>query len=260
MIAQFAIRLLCGIGLMWSLMPRREVTTGFFRIQMLVALGLSVLAALMTGHLAWATDARAPVLSPQASRLLCLAVAAAAFIGSVVWTLGRRRGGDICVFVIAALSTALLLLSTPLPEQVVSLRGVLAPISVLSSAALLGSAVTGMLLGHWYLTAPTMSIAPLSRLTLYFAVAAGVRLLVAALGLAPAWAEITGGTAWIGMVLVLRWAAGIVGPLVAAGMVWRILKYRNTQSATGVLFAGVILCFLGEMSAALLYREIAVPL
>ena len=38
MIAQFALRLVCGISLMWLLMPRRQITSGFFRIQMLLAL------------------------------------------------------------------------------------------------------------------------------------------------------------------------------------------------------------------------------
>jgi hypothetical protein len=42
-------------------------------------------------------------------------------------------------------------------------------------------------------------------------------------------------------------------------MVWRILKYRNTQSATGVLFAGVILTFIGELSAALLDKDLSHP-
>ena len=59
---------------------------------------------------------------------------------------------------------------------------------------------------------------------------------------------------------VLRWLAGILGPLVISIMAVRILRYRNTQAATGVLFAGVILTFIGEMSAALLYSELHVPL
>ena len=42
-------------------------------------------------------------------------------------------------------------------------------------------------------------------------------------------------------------------------MVLRILRYRNTQSATGVLFVGVILTFIGEATAALLYRELSIP-
>ena len=71
------------------------------------------------------------------------------------------------------------------------------------------------------------------------------------------------GVSWSGVPaiwLALRWAAGIIGPLVLGAMVLRILKYRNTQSATGVLFAAVILAFIGETTAALLYREFHWPL
>ena len=118
--------------------------------------------------------------------------------------------------------------------------------------------MTGMLLGHWYLTATTMSIKPLSTLTLWFGVAAGIRLLVSAtswLVFAPEMPSST-ETVW----LALRWIAGILGPLAVFVMTWKILEYRNTQSATGVLFVGVILTFLGELSALLLYRSLGIPL
>jgi hypothetical protein len=42
-------------------------------------------------------------------------------------------------------------------------------------------------------------------------------------------------------------------------MVCRVLRYRNTQSATGVLYAVDILIFLGEATAALLARDLNAP-
>ena len=51
MIAQFALMLMLGMSLMWALMPRAQVTAGFFRIQMMIALGLGVLAILTLGSL-----------------------------------------------------------------------------------------------------------------------------------------------------------------------------------------------------------------
>ena len=59
--------------------------------------------------------------------------------------------------------------------------------------------------------------------------------------------------------LAIRWLGGIVAPALMAAMVWRILKHKNTQSATGVLFAGLILVFMGEMTAALLERDVLIP-
>ena len=117
--------------------------------------------------------------------------------------------------------------------------------------------MSGMLLGHWYLTAPTMSIDPLRRATVCYGIAGLVRLVLSAAGLWLGWEAVSSSTqlAW----LALRWLAGILGPLVVAAMVLRILRYRNTQSATGVLFVGVILSFIGEATAALLYRELLIP-
>jgi hypothetical protein len=136
--------------------------------------------------------------------------------------------------------------------------GLMLLLSRLSTAAVLGGAVTGMLLGHWYLTAPTMSIEPLKRLSLVFGIAVTARLLVSLVGWFLAGDRLQTGTqlTWF----ALRWLAGIIGPLVIAWMALRILRYRNTQAATGVLFAGVILTFIGEMSAALLFSELKVPL
>jgi hypothetical protein len=47
--------------------------------------------------------------------------------------------------------------------------------------------------------------------------------------------------------------------MVVCVMVQRILRYRNTQAATGVLFVGVILTFIGELTADLLQRVLSVP-
>ena len=257
MIAQFSLRLICGMSLMWSVMPRRRVTAGFFRIQMLVALGLSALGGLTFGD--FARQSEQPLLvSSTLGSLLCSLLALAAFIGSVLWTLDRRSGGITCIFLVAGASTCLLLL-TALPVVPGNFWTVALNLaSELTTAALLGGIVTTMLLGHWYLTAPSMSLEPLRRLIVFLAGAGVLRLVLSAMCLWIAWSEIGGQTYWTW--LSLRWLAGIAGPLVVCGMVWRILKYHNTQAATGVLFAGVVLSFIGELSAALLSSELLMPL
>jgi hypothetical protein len=258
MIAQFTLRLIAGISFMWVVMPRKDVTCGFFRIQMMLALGLSVLAALTAGRDAVPLSAGDPMVSVTAMRILCGVTAAVAYVGSVVWLLARRPLGNVAVFLIFLLSATGLTATVVSFEMLQTGLGRLVLFSEFSTALLLGSAVTGMLLGHWYLTAPTMSIKPLSTLTLWFGASVGIRLLVSAstwVWFAPDLSSTT-QMVW----LVLRWVAGILGPLAVFLMTWRILKYRNTQSATGVLFTGVILTFLGELSALLLYRSVGIPL
>lgn len=257
MIAQFALRLVCGISLMWVLMPRERITSGFFRIQMLLALALSVLAAVAMSPFA-DPSVSAPILPSNFARVLCGVLAGVCFIGSVVWKLGRRQAGSICVFAVALLSTAILLLSSVSWQVLVTPLGALIIVSEIATALLIGGATAGMLLGHWYLTAPTMSIDPLDRVNTWFGSAAGLRLCISAAGLIFAWHALDGGAPAVW--LSLRWLAGIFGPIILALMVRRILRYRNTQAATGVLFVGVIVTFIGELSATLASRELHIPL
>ncbi|MBT5017989.1 MAG: hypothetical protein HON04_04540, partial [Planctomicrobium sp.] len=51
--------------------------------------------------------------------------------------------------------------------------------------------------------------------------------------------------------LTLRWA-GLIGPFIMAILTIQILKYRNTQSATGLLYAATTLVFMGEMASNLI--------
>ena len=117
--------------------------------------------------------------------------------------------------------------------------------------------MVSMLLGHWYLTATGMSLAPLWRLNTVFGIATLLRIVLATTGL---WlVDKLPGTDYHVTLLALRWLVGLLGPLVVVVMVWRILKYRNTQAATGVLYTGVLLTVTGELAATLLSRELSLP-
>ncbi|MGD9856957.1 MAG: hypothetical protein AB7U20_18565 [Planctomycetaceae bacterium] len=239
-------------------MPRRQVTCGFFRIQHFVVLGLSVLAAItLTGT---EGPTAAAILWPIGiTRGLDIAIAAIAYAGSIVWTLDRRNLGRLSIFAILALSSAAVIGTQTLIVQVVGISAkCLVVSSEVSSAWLLGTALTGMLLGHWYLTATSMPLGLLVRLNQFFLSAAMLRACVAGAGLVTCPVAITDTTHLVW--LALRWLSGIAGPLVMAVLIGRILKYRNTQSATGVFFAGVILVFMGEMAATLLSTELGYPL
>jgi len=281
--ALFVLKLAAGITLMWWLMPRQEVTDGFFRIQMRVLLGLCVLAALLfsvdagqpsssvtAGAVSTTPDTAAdstaesavsrtppPAFSAAARqriRNLSIVACVVSYLGSIVWALGRRLPGNLCIYALLLTCSAMLLLGAwqssgaeRLPLQL---------LSDVSSAGVVGGMLTGMLLGHWYLTTPTMSIRPLLWFNAAILVAAALRLV------ASCWALLEYGMVvemtqriWLGM----RWAGGIITPAVTTLMVWRIMKHRNTQSATGVLFAGLILVFMGEMTAILLERATSVP-
>ena len=240
-IAFFALRLIFGMSLMLCIMPRKCVPSAFFRIMLLVVLGLAALFALTCPAMLW----------------WGIALGVAAFVGSVCWLLERRSAGMAAIGTVLALSfiTANLLTENLTVEA--NYGHWLPRLSALARAATLGAAMTGMLLGHRYLTAPGMPLAPLIWLNAGLGLAAVFRGLVSAAALASGIAVLSESTYWIW--LALRWLAGILGPMAACIMVQRILQYRNTQAATGVLFVAVILTFIGELTGDLLQRALNVP-
>lgn len=252
MISLFCCRLIFGTALCWLLMPRELVTFGFFRIQHFVAMGFAVTAALTLQPFDEA------LLSMSVTRGVDIAIAVVAYVGSVIWTLGRRRLGLVSIVAILVLAAVAIAGTMAVPT------GVNAPSVLhwygaeLSSAWLVGSVTTAMLLGHWYLTATAMPLAPLQRLNQFLLSAVVLRAIVAGIGLWTCPVSLTDNTQIVW--LVIRWLSGLAGPMAMALLVPRILRYRNTQSATGVLFAGVILTFMGEMSATLLSQEVGWPL
>ena len=66
-------------------------------------------------------------------------------------------------------------------------------------------------------------------------------------------------TTW-GLFVALRWLAGLVSVLGLAWLTWQTLKIPNTQSATGILYAAVILAFIGELTSQLLSAEARYPI
>jgi hypothetical protein len=197
-----------------------------------------------------------------------------AFVGSMVWGLEGAPGGRVFIVLttltlaggLVWLEAASPLTTTPLPSgergeespsplrgEGLGVRGFL--LGDLTSAALLGSALTAMLLGHSYLIAPTMSLTPLIRLLATLALAVLARLGVDAYALI-AWTfvhslvSLKGSDAFL--LLPLRWLLGFLAPLGLGWMAWQAARIRSTQSATGILYVVVIFCFLGELFSQLL--------
>jgi hypothetical protein len=97
-----------------------------------------------------------------------------------------------------------------------------------------------------------MQLTPLKLLVILMVTAVVVRALVSGTGLA--WQanakETIDPVFWI--FVSFRWLTGILATLIFALMAWYTLKVPNTQSATGILYAGVVVTFLGELMSQLL--------
>ena len=259
-LVEFLFRLTLGVAVAMGITPSAQVTSGFYRIHLWVLMGVQTLAALMLYY-----PHHPGKTAEGALRIwqFAIAVAAAAgcYLGAVIWMYERRAGGKSVVWLVAGLALAGCL--TPLTvhtEKPVAFHVA----DRVTSSVLLGLVTTAMLLGHWYLNTPTMKLAPLQRLIVLLAIAVAARAIVCGGGAAMEWshhAQRQGSEliTWL-VFLGLRWLAGIAGVLGLTWLTWLVLKIPNTQSATGILYAGVILAFIGELTSQLLSAEAMYPL
>jgi hypothetical protein len=260
-LVEFLFRFTFGVAAAMGLTSPKQVTSGFFRVHLWVLLGVQTLAALAT--YSWPMNAKTPAAAISLWQFsLAVSGAIAAYAGAVIWMYERLQPGKAVIWLVAIL--ALLGCTIPLLEAPSERHPLLGLADRFSGGALLGLVTTAMLLGHWYLNTPTMQIAPLRRLIGLLAAAVLLRMIVCGSGLAL---ELTLGgqaqdpnlTTWL-LFVALRWFAGLVGVLGLAWLTWQTLKIPNTQSATGILYAAVILAFIGELASQLLSAEATYPI
>jgi hypothetical protein len=248
LLVDFLCRFGWGLSVALVLTPATGVPGGFFRVNLLVIMGLATLAALVgpTGSAdgAWAIPAAAAVL---------------AWMGSVAWYGERRRAGiGLCVATAALLAAATVLASTAgRPWSEAGWPGLDAGLvggRALVSGLVVGLTVHAMLLGHWYLNAPGMRVDVLRRMIDVALAAWGLQLAVALATIvaarSPGPAVAAGDTTMA--LAALRWLAGLGGLPVLLVMARKTLDIPNTQSATGILYVACLAAILGELTAQLL--------
>jgi hypothetical protein len=252
LLVAFLCRFGWGLSMALVLTPAALVPAGFFRVNMLVVLGLATFAALLFGQaftgLGWLLPATAAVT---------------AWMASIAWYAERTRPGMVLCGVTAVLLAAATAVVQFAPggatggnEWAVG-TGVSGWTGV--GVALLSGLVTGltvhaMLLGHWYLNAPGMRVDVLRRMIDVALGAWGVQLVVALAGAGLAGATpvgVSGGPTTLALVS-LRWLAGLAGLPVLLWLSRKTLDIPNTQSATGILYVACLAAILGELTAQLL--------
>jgi hypothetical protein len=263
-LTQFIFRLSFGLAAAMTVVSPRYVTSGYFRNNLYVLLGLNALAAL----LAWTTPELAPV------RWAAVAAAGVSYLGAVTWLYEKPRAGMAALALVAAVSLVGAWLAAPAASPSVgptatdlALTGptstaslVLSRLDPLTGGLLLGVTMAAMLLGHWYLNSPGMPLEPLRRLALLLAAAVLLRAIACGSGLALELETVHSLSTGRWLFLALRWLGGLVGTGVLAILAWKTLAIPNTQSATGILYVAVITVFLGELVSLLLSAEALYPL
>jgi hypothetical protein len=266
-LTQFVFRLSFGLAVALGVTPPRLVTSGFYRVHLWVLMGLNTLAALAVfsyrhdlAKAASQGDSGALVVDPLVIVAVAVAAAAASYAGSVLWLYERPRAGVAALYLVGLLALMGAELATPWSRQATPAAMALALADLASSGLLLGTTLAAMLLGHWYLNTPTMELVPLERLLMWMILAVIARTVLCAVGLSLELSQRGTMDSTILAFLVLRWLSGLIGTLAMAILARQTLRIPNTQSATGILYVGVVLAFMGELISLLLSVQSFYPL
>lgn len=253
-----------------AVLPARWVTSGFFRVHLWVLMGVQTFAALAIWSLKGNEPAGNDVIWQIGGAIVAAVVS---YVGAVIWMYEASQAGKLALAIVAAAAFVTCLAPFALTGVVIpgspaavgnSMPVAWRVLEIVSSGLVSGLVTTAMLLGHWYLNTPTMKLDPLKRLLVMLAIAFAVRAAISATGATlegNRLSALPGGipTSWF-LFVALRWFAGLLLPSALTYLTWQTLKIPNTQSATGILYAGVVLVFIGELCAQMLSVAAPFPL
>jgi hypothetical protein len=252
LLVEFLLRTSFGLAGAMATVSHRQVSSGYFRNHLYVILGMTALASLLSRAVA-----REALWWSAASATL-------SYVGAVLWLYEKPKAGVLALAIVAGLAF-IGAVNVPSGSEGVAassvgtLTNMLRLAQIATSGSLLGFTLASMLLGHWYLNAPGMELAPLRKLLIAMALASVAHATVCGAGLALELSTQRFSTQdWL--FLTLRWAFGLVGVLVLTVLAWKTLAIPNTQSATGILYVAVIGVFVGETTSLLLSAATAYPL
>jgi hypothetical protein len=138
-----------------------------------------------------------------------------------------------------------------------------AVVAFVPAALVLGSALAGMLLGHWYLVAPNLSFRPLRRAIDIVFAAVAFQALVIVLVIVTSASSVRGELLWSGDAIpfwLLVVGSGIVFTTGVALLTRHFARIRANQPATAMLYVLIISVVIGVVPAHLLFFVTGAPI
>ena len=125
------------------------------------------------------------------------------------------------------------------------------PSTFVAVSLLLGAVTLAMMLGHWYLVTPKLSITPLKRYSNSYILLTVWMTLLITIGTfgSKAVRDPQGIPVFVqqeAIFILFRVAWGLLPPLGMAYWIWETVRTRSTQSATGILYAAMVCTLMGE--------------
>lgn len=179
---------------------------------------------------------------------LLLILATISFIGMAIYSLFSAR--------VLRMFSALVALMAPLwTLKIMKLEALL---SFGVGSVLIGGTLVSQFLGHWYLNVVGLPLSELRRslkiVSAFVGIKVGELLMLSSSSLAQklqgTWGTFSGFDESLSKpefwLITARAIVGIVTPAILFWMTFDVLRHRNTQSATGILYATSVLVLIGE--------------
>lgn len=277
-LVMFLYQFSVGCMILLALMPLKEVDIQFYRL----ASGLSALLTAVGLFLniyypfelpqSFGVQRVQQGVWPQVTLGLYIAFFAVSFLLYLRMRWQKAEGAKLLVR-LSALVGGLALVAEGFLYRTQDLFGGLKnfvlPLHFLTAAMFLGVFVLAMIFGHWYLvkSMPKRLLARMAELLIFILAA---RLLVV---LATFWiysSQVSSGAAAIDQLMDLwkghglffwqRMLAGLGIPAVLSYMIWKTAKLGANQSATGLLYVGVVFVIIGEMISKYIFLLSSIPI
>jgi hypothetical protein len=226
-----------------AVVPYKDIGKYYFKFHTLVAL-LMVAGAVVLGQPWKGLGAGSPLARTAAAASMLFAV-----LVMVEHAVVRAAGAD--------LRRDALLLPVSMGALAVSLaafaagghgvaNAALLAAHLITCAAVLGSSLVAMSTGHWYLQNAKLSFDILVRLCRLFVGALAAKAVVSGIYLATRFAEYRALEDFDQLVILVRVLAGLGFGLALGLMSLSCARQRSNQSATGILYVGVVFVLIGE--------------
>jgi hypothetical protein len=261
--AQTAVGGLCTL----VIPPFRQLERGFFKSTAAVYLGLALISVSWWISLfspeRWGA-ARVTEISIWVTFVAAFAVYFYSLWGDPIRLRSRSFLVALVLGMAAVSATSLRYASGLAPTLLMPLY----PIAFLASAFLLGTACSGMLLGHWYLIDLDLTLTPFRRMHRAFTrsifvqlgVVIGGTTLLFALGGAGTTESLTRLWESHSWLLGLRVLLGPVAAIALAWMIGRTLDVPQTMAATGLFYIALLAVIVGEILGRTILFRTALPL
>lgn len=232
-----------------AFVPFREIGKYYFKFHATAVL-VTVVAAVLLGR-PWAALGAGTPISRVASFMAMVFAAAVLVENGVVRAVQGTLRRDALLFPVS-LGVTFAALAAFGGRESQPAEGLLLAFHLLTSAAVLGTSLSAMSTGHWYLSNAKLPFGILIGLIRAFLLSLVLKAVVSAIYVATRFADYRRLEDFDLLVMGTRWVAGIVLAGVLGLMALSCAKRKANQSATGILYVAVVFVLIGEaMSIAL---------